>query len=1470
MSNENFDSLKKLQDAEDNQVLSKIDNILPEKNTVKPVDVSEKDFPQYSEFPSQEEITGGLTYKASKPTPDRSAEPTIEERLAKGPRYKDKSKLETILFGPDIELQGDWGIPAQRVVERLYRKATDKEVEPIDNFSTTEAMVAGIADFNIKLIRGPINVAAEIIDFARGSGVEPDKSAVAKVEKYFTDSVFGKVGTEAEKIAFSDAAGKLTSSVGQILGLAKPTQALTDWGFKTANRYFEAAKIGKVVTNGKNVQESLKEVKKLNNLSGKQKFASFLIGGGLGMAVVADPEDFGTLSEAFKGTRFESTLGVLGLNKEKKEDPRDEAARRLYNRLKLGVETGLISAPIIYAIGKVGNIIKNQTRDVAASNEALDQWIERYMIAPLRARGLKSEEMFEGIQRVKNKISSGQVTAIDVIKDIDTTLFQISKEANITKGTSQLKRLIGHMDELLISGDDIVKGKSFLFKGFDPKKLNEFKKFASTELGLEAGQIGKLTFQLAKARDQFNVYKNTFFAGGNINNAAQEFNKIMSERMQNLWTSEYKIFEDNFKIFPWLKYKPIQSYVDEAKGVLGRYAAKNRVKLTEQELEDQLQTILKQAKKDPLTGSPEFPLYNQSAMAEDGIQYINMAKSFEGGKFKSGEFFKTEKDIKAFQRLFGQKRDLRNTIINTMTDLATLTSKDEFYNNMLNLNNQLIKDGRPGIFYSTPTAARTGLRNVIGGENIITTKGGLNIKSPIGEDYYTNPLNGKYTSKPYADALNFSEKILFDKLAKDIVYQHLVLIPKGLTQISKTILGPFTHTRNFITQAEFALITGNLFKDPRKIAENFKRAFNTIQPQLLYRNAPKDQAMAKFLIEEGVMSTSSVAKDLEGLLDDMTRTTNVYSRFFERFGEGFKKNIPFISPTTGQTLNLNVFGEAIETTGKSLRKGYQTAFDLYMAEDDIWKAYNTFAEFDTYKNIYTNAFKAGKIKTMPGDLEIMKQATKIVRDTVPNYGYVGDAIKAMRRTPLGNFMAWPASVIRSGLKTFELAQNEIKDPILHAQGVKRMLSFGTGIAVAIPTIQAAVHGAYGVTNKMVAAARFFVPDFSTNSTLILTRDENGNFKYIDGSGSFVYDTLTSPFQSVIAEVNMKTVYDPKAPIIPAVYKGLIKGIGKLMAPFISESIWLETFNNLVVRNGVTNDGKKLWNDQMDNPDKILEALKHFVGQVAPGSYKQSERLKLAITKTPGPRGEKYEVSDEVAGFYGLRQAKLEPVKKLDFKINEYLRAEGDARKLFSVPTTKGGMLTHDEIISSLFNANRKKFEAMANLKKMNEFAEVLNASKREIVDIYDIRKKGYLYDTLKSNRFIPFDITETSEKVMEQQYKDIQRNFESLAYDKPLDRTTARIVDRMVSKMSRMRLTDDFNTIMKLEDYLIKDQRSELPQQQQQTTNVQPLPLQPQPDAQIVSKPPMPMNQQTGLTTTETGLLTNAEKAMRLRQQGLA
>lgn len=170
---------------------------------------------------------------------------------------------------------------------------------------------------------------------------------------------------------------------------------------------------------------------------------------------------------------------------------------------------------------------------------------------------------------------------------------------------------------------------------------------------------------------------------------------------------------------------------------------------------------------------------------------------------------------------------------------------------------------------------------------------------------------------------------------------------------------------------------------------------------------------------------------------------------------------------------------------------------------------------------------------------------------------------------------------------------------------------------------------------------------------------------------------------------MKTTYDPKTPVIPAVYKGLIKGIGKLMSPFISESIWLETFNNLFVRNGVTKDGKKLWNEKMDASDKILEAVKYFVGQVAPGSYKQSERLITAVKGEPGPRGEKYEISDEIAGFYGLRQIKLEPLKKMAFKLDEYKGGTADARVIFTKPALMGGKLYGDDLIENFITQIEK-------------------------------------------------------------------------------------------------------------------------------------------------------------------------------------
>jgi hypothetical protein len=64
--------------------------------------------------------------------------------------------------------------------------------------------------------------------------------------------------------------------------------------------------------------------------------------------------------------------------------------------------------------------------------------------------------MFERMKEVEGKIASGQVTAKDLILDLDKTLLNVSKQSGISSGSAAWKRTIGRIDELLTAGDDVI------------------------------------------------------------------------------------------------------------------------------------------------------------------------------------------------------------------------------------------------------------------------------------------------------------------------------------------------------------------------------------------------------------------------------------------------------------------------------------------------------------------------------------------------------------------------------------------------------------------------------------------------------------------------------------------------------------------------------------------------------------------------------------------------------------------------------------------------------------------------------------------------------------------------------------------------------------------------------------------------------------------------------------------------------
>ena len=1337
---------------------------------------------------------------------------------------KEPGKLTAtdVLFGPDVELQGDSFLSAGKLGRRIKERLTGEEVTDIGEVDPFTGFVAGIIDGTIKIPYGIVNLTAEIADALREDDVPVDKGYVAQLEKYFGDSVLGRIQQGAEDVVKETAIGKLTSALTQLYSYgrvgANVAVKASEKAKKIYNKWSMAAKANKVAKASPNATKAAIRAKELNKLTGLQKFAAVTVGGASGSAMVADVEDIGTWGDLFGGPSE--------LDREVRPEAEEDAARKLYNRFKFGVEGGVVSVPIAYGINKVAKRIAEAGKNLKYSDDKLDRFIDKYVAQPFRPRGRKEQYLFEGIQKVEGKMSAGQVTARDLIIDIDKTLYRIAKESGITDNNPAVKRLIGRLDELLTSTDDTIQNNKIIFEGFDQKKLNQFYNFLD-EIGLTKDQGNRLVGEMIKVRKQFNVFKNELLQGGNLTVGNKEFMGIMSERMRNIFNSEYKIFEGK-SILPWKNYKPTDDQINAVKSVFDRYAKDNNITLTASDLDDLVDDVVKNVRLNPLTKTPEFPLTQLSVLDDTATQIINIADNIKGGKFKPTTLIQSEKDLRAFQRFFGQKRDLRNTIINTMSDLSALVAKDDFYNNILKQSDELIANGERSVIYPTRLEAIRNLK----GQPIIADKNGLQIKSPLGESVYTNPLNGRFTSQELKDALQFGEKILFDKLAQEVWYQHLFLIPKGLTQISKTILSPFTHSRNFITASQFTVATGNAFKNPVKMLQNFKRAFNTIQPQLIYRNTPKDQALYKFLLEEQVVSSSATARDIAGVLDDIGKGGDVYMRAFGKFGKGMKKL-------------------------------YEKAGDLYVAEDDFFKIYNFLSEFDTYKNIYDKAFKAGKIAKMPSDLQIMKEAANIVRNTVPNYSYVGDFVKAMRRTPLGNFMSFPAEIVRTSGNILHLGLKEARNPLFKAQGLKRLASFGATTAAAPAVAGAMLKGMYGVTAGTIAAIREFLPSFSKDSTIYAIKDKEGNIKYIDASGFMVYDTVINPAQSVLAGVERERVFDPDAPLTVGVLKGLGGGLSRLVRPFIDESIYLNTVNNIFIRKGVTADGRRLWNEDAPWGEQLYAATKYALTEVAPLSLKQFERLRLAYQELPGPRGEKYELPDEVAGFYGLRAIKMDPINSLNYKINDFKEGLRNTRSLFTGTVLKGGSITSDEIIERYYVSNQQRFKKFKELKRKIEAAEILGATRKDLGVLFDKRQENKNYQAINSDRFIPFDITKTTLAEFEKQKKELRDTFDDLNIPAGLDPSTYRTLMRMRRDMYRLRLDEDFNIEMPLSEYL-----SSAPSGSNQVaSSVQPLPQQPMPVVQ--QQPVQQFSSATGLTSTENALLSEEEKQIRLRQRGM-
>ncbi len=1194
----------------------------------------------------------------------------------------------------NLKNQSQFTLPSLTVGSKLE--------EPDENeVGLIESAFAGIASGAIKIPEGVISLGAQLIDLGA------DTNTAAKVENFFDGiNIF-------EDTAQERASGKITEA---LVNIGIPGGFAFTKGASLASNAIKAKKAKKYLNlkDKKSLSEFVGPLQKQAvTLSKKDKLKTYAVGTlGSGVAegaFVADVDKIGTFGD------------LVGGPTELERGSDEDITRDLVNRVKFGTEGALFTG-LIGGVGATIKAIAKRNRSTEAVDTKIDKLLD-FIGGGFRAKGYKTKEFFDEERKMIGQraadVRKAQTIARDTNKIIDG-LFPFFKGTFNQTTIGQKKVLNKKINDALLSGKPVLKeikdldGKQKFEVSFGDmsKKEVDIAKEALKNTGAKPEDILNIFAGLQSIRGQWGeLFSNMgYMLKGENKKQFATFQKNFADKFQEYLGGTYDIFV-NKPLLPFTSYKPPRQAVENAITMMMKAGTATREQ-AEKYVSDILDsvnlpkgaTFTDMRNPDPVFRAPQGLL--KGTIAEEltnkgfiSARFLDNKKKIVVGKTKDGkDITKTQRQI--VDELLGKLENPTQTILAGTERLSGITRVNQLYRQLETISDQAIKSGRPGMFFKPDNfggdkaAAREAANRVFGRDNVEELFIDPNRVFEIGSG---NPLQGAFTSKGIQEALETGEKNLISNPALSFVYDSFVLYPKATSQIAKTILSPITHVRNFVSAGAFAAANGlipGLTVSPIAMAKAMKESYGTLQAG--FKGMRKQNERYDELLKLGVVNSNVRLGDLRRLLGDLD------------FGE-----------TLTNAKGLGLITRKFKTAGRVLQ-------DLYTAEDDFWKI-TTFAleRRRTAKSLEKLGLTKGKNFTDStgkvfkyDDKYLDEVAANIVRNNVPNYDYVGRFVQNLRKFPVGNFVSFPAEIIRTGSNIVESALKEINYTITidTAQGIKkvkpfrntglaRLFGFGTTVATVPYMTVEALKAAYNVTEEEMQALRRYVPDWSKNSTLVPVRDEKtGKLKYIDFSHGNAYDTLTRPIQTIINAVAEGREDDDG--ILDDFLIGVFRSTKELGEPFISESIWTEAAADIIVRRGRTADGREIFNPEDRVGAKASKIIGHLVESQTPGSIAAFERLDLAFEPVDiikkgkvDQYGKSYEIGDEALGILGFRAVEVDPLKSIGFKIKDYQDGLRNSKKLFTSELLRGGPITTGDIVDRFILANQAAYKVSQNFYK---------------------------------------------------------------------------------------------------------------------------------------------------------------------------
>ena len=656
---------------------------------------------------------------------------------------------------------------------------------------------------------------------------------------------------------------------------------------------------------------------------------------------------------------------------------------------------------------------------------------------------------------------------------------------------------------------------------------------------------------------------------------------------------------------------------------------------------------------------------------------------------------------------------------------------------------------------------------------------------------------------------------------------------KGATQYAKTILSPLTQVRNVTSASMFALAQGNYGK-----GSSLGTSFNTVLRDVIDKELKLKNITFLDLERDGKTLDFLVDMQKRGVIGSSAQLREIQDNL--RKGLGYESKGDYVAGQVRGDLQLpgEVAGQGGKRSpefkvtrrsklGQFFEGPLNLAEDLYRGGDDVWKIYNYFFELQKLKNarrkMHSDAIQglkrtnrsptldqiAGAVTNADAqfakhvnyqgplrgadaklDEAINQFAADNVRNLVPNYELVPDVIKGLRGLPVGDFIAFPAEILRTGFNTLNVAMKELTrdSAAIREIGARRLTNALFTFGVLGEGLQRFGQMMTDTSDEKLDAINRRAAPWQRNAQLIpVGNDKDGNPEVLDFSHTNPWSTLSKPFHTVLKSLRTGTKLDRSG-----VEKGLdavYDAMGEFFEPFFGVSMIYDAFIDVlpkegirsfgVGRGGVTQSGAKVYKDADSTLMAVEKGFLHVLNTLKPNILpvriptgadlgitsglegrdfepvksvelsrsargvlfpEGGEFLGFNVKAEEPTTGREYTRAGEIfRAFTGLQTNIIDREKLLQFSGQEFKGERSGAATLFS-DALRLEDPTDNQILEAYIRADNARLKAFRKMKLAYDDFKKLGLSETKIVRI--LKQKAGLGNkeilSLKADRYIPY------------------------------------------------------------------------------------------------------------------------------------